>query len=230
MTKYHFEILPRTQKSLWAKFEGVPSDFVLYGGTAIALRLGHRNSIDFNFFSNSSFSHQDLFQKIPFLEQAKAIQNAPNTLTVLVPEKFGNVKVSFFGNLRLMQINEPDSLDNKIKLASLTDLLGMKCATVPQRVEVKDYIDIHQIITTTALTLDDGLAAASAIYGKQYNSIFTTKALSYFDNEELKGLSENVKQDLLKIVKNASGEKIISARNEIGFQPINKTKGYGFSR
>jgi Nucleotidyl transferase AbiEii toxin, Type IV TA system len=48
----HLDILPAPQRRLWADLDAVPSRFVLYGGTAVALRLGHRASIDFDFFTS----------------------------------------------------------------------------------------------------------------------------------------------------------------------------------
>ncbi|MBV6644189.1 MAG: nucleotidyl transferase AbiEii/AbiGii toxin family protein, partial [Cyclobacteriaceae bacterium] len=130
---YHFEILPSSQKELWLKLSQIPKDFVLYGGTAIAIRLGHRESIDFDFFSNKAFNTNMLYQEIDFLKNGKVIQSEKNTLSAIVKEGQGNVKVSFFGNLGLKQIEQPDDMNNGIKMASLIDLLGMKCATVPQR-------------------------------------------------------------------------------------------------
>lgn len=50
------EILPRAQKELWPKLAELPQHFVLYGGTGLALRLGHRVSIDFDFFSGAALS------------------------------------------------------------------------------------------------------------------------------------------------------------------------------
>lgn len=44
------DILPPAQRSLWPHLAQVPGHFVLYGGTAIALHLGHRQSVDFDFF------------------------------------------------------------------------------------------------------------------------------------------------------------------------------------
>ena len=44
------DILPPPQISLWPELGQVPADFALYGGTALALHLGHRESIDFDFF------------------------------------------------------------------------------------------------------------------------------------------------------------------------------------
>jgi hypothetical protein len=46
------DVLPATQRRLWPELRGVPPQFVLYGGTALALRLGHRHSVDFDFFSS----------------------------------------------------------------------------------------------------------------------------------------------------------------------------------
>lgn len=49
------DILPKSQRELWPDLDAVPSDFVLYGGTALALQLGHRISEDFDFFSSTGF-------------------------------------------------------------------------------------------------------------------------------------------------------------------------------
>jgi hypothetical protein len=48
----HLEVLPAAQRRLWSEFSEVADEFVLYGGTALALHLGHRHSIDFDFFGN----------------------------------------------------------------------------------------------------------------------------------------------------------------------------------
>ena len=49
------EILPESQRRLWPELVDVPKSFTLYGGTAIALRLGHRQSVDFDFFGSEAF-------------------------------------------------------------------------------------------------------------------------------------------------------------------------------
>ena len=50
--KLHLNILPAEQRILWNELQSTPEHFALYGGTALALFLGHRQSIDFDFFSN----------------------------------------------------------------------------------------------------------------------------------------------------------------------------------
>jgi hypothetical protein len=59
--------LPAAQRRLWNELDAVPEEFVLYGATALALHLGHRESLDFYFFSNLNFNPSQLREKIPFL-------------------------------------------------------------------------------------------------------------------------------------------------------------------
>jgi len=53
-------ILPLPQLRLWSELDATPETFTLYGGTALALRFGHRSSVDFDFFSNQLFDPDDL--------------------------------------------------------------------------------------------------------------------------------------------------------------------------
>ncbi|MDE0155895.1 MAG: nucleotidyl transferase AbiEii/AbiGii toxin family protein [Gammaproteobacteria bacterium] len=176
-------ILPEPQLALWGLLRCIPKHFVLYGGTALALRLGHRASIDYDFFSASSFEPLKLFRSLASLENKKAVQVEEDTLTCIVETGTGPCQVSFFGGLTLRQVNIPDvSNDNNIAVASLQDVFGMKCATVPTRSESKDYLDIHALLTMSGLELAEGIAAAKAIYGNQYNPLQTLQALCYFDD------------------------------------------------
>ncbi|MGI8967377.1 MAG: nucleotidyl transferase AbiEii/AbiGii toxin family protein [Limisphaerales bacterium] len=69
----------------------MPRHFVLYGGTSLALRLGHRTSFDFDFFSTVSFRPLELINSLPFVKTGELLQNETNTLTVLL-ERGGQVK------------------------------------------------------------------------------------------------------------------------------------------
>ena len=60
------DILPESQRRLWPELDAIPSDFVLYGGTGLALQLGHRVSEDFDFFSSSNFDPDRLRSRLPF--------------------------------------------------------------------------------------------------------------------------------------------------------------------
>lgn len=90
------DVLSQPQKNLWAKLKGIPDSFVLYGGTAIALQLGHRESVDFDFFGSEKFDPDDLLNSIPALKKAQITHRAENTLSVKV-DREGEVYLSFFG-------------------------------------------------------------------------------------------------------------------------------------
>jgi hypothetical protein len=64
--------LPSPQRTLWPELGATPETFTLYGGTALALRLGHRTSVDFDFFSNASFDPDRLSERVPDIAGTKA--------------------------------------------------------------------------------------------------------------------------------------------------------------
>ena len=83
MTQFtpRLDILPAGQRQLWDRLDTTPDHFVLYGGTARALRLGHRESIDFDFFSARSFNPLELLRTVPYLQGQTATQQDANTLS-----------------------------------------------------------------------------------------------------------------------------------------------------
>lgn len=191
------DILPPPQRRLWRELAEVPPEFILYGGTALALYLGHRPSVDFDFFGDRDFDPDRLLASIPFLADGQVIQKAKNTLTSLI-DRGGSVQVSFFGVPGLPRLSDPFQIpDNGIRVASLLDLAGMKASVVQKRAEAKDYLDIDALITTGAVDLPTALAAGRAIYGRSFNPQITLKALSYFEDGNLKRLPEAVKNRLV---------------------------------
>src|SRR5262245_19491173 len=134
------DVLPPAQRRLWPELADTPDEFTLHGGTAIALRLGHRQSVDFDWFTSAPVVPDALMQRVPHLRGAAVRQSAPNTLSVTV-ECGGPVQLSFFGGLDLGQIAAADvAIRPGIKVASLIDLAGLKVAVVTQRAELRDYI------------------------------------------------------------------------------------------
>jgi hypothetical protein len=198
MFEPHFEILPEAQKILWPELGEVPSNFVLYGGTALALRLGHRQSLDFDFFSSEPFLPENLLNNLPCLKGARILQNASQTLTVTVnrPEP---VKLSFFGGLGIGRVSQPDeTTDGVLRVASLLDIAGTKAAVIAQRAESKDYLDLLEIVNH-GISLLFAMAAARALYGEQYNPLMTLKALSYFGDGDLHKLTVQQRGQLFSI-------------------------------
>jgi len=202
------DVLPAAQRRLWPELAKTPDDFMLYGGTAIALHLGHRQSIDFDFFARTSFQPSALIEQIPYLKGAVVRQASPDTLTVTV-ERDGPVQLSFFGGLNLGQVAPADRAEKPgLAVAALIDLAGMKAAVVVQRVEAKDYVDIHALLTQGGISLARMLAAASVIYGAQFIPLAALKAIAYHDDPALGGLSTEIKNDLAKAVQATDPQKL----------------------
>ena len=84
--KPHLEILPPPQRAFWDEHaRSVPDGWVLYGGTAIALRYGHRSSVDFDFFSDSELDEDALRRTMQPLRDGTVLARRSNTLTVAAP-------------------------------------------------------------------------------------------------------------------------------------------------
>ena len=100
------DILPAAQQRLWEEFRtSLPATFVLYGGTALALRTGSRESEDFDFFTNEPVDAHTLGATLRFLRGAELIQAAPSTATFLV-DRGGPAKVSWKYNIAAVRIAE----------------------------------------------------------------------------------------------------------------------------
>lgn len=190
-------MLPLPQRRLWPELTHTPEMFTLYGGTALALRLGHRASVDFDFFSNAPFNPDELARALPYLKDAERLQVAPHTLTCRV-DRGGPVLLSFFGNWGLGQVAAREQVhDMTLSVASLLDLAGTKVAVIQQRAEVKDYLDVDALLRH-GLDLATALAAGAVVYGRSFNPLITLKALSYFDDVPM--LASDVRQRLTAAV------------------------------
>lgn len=194
------DLLPRAQRQLWPELATVSdAAFVLYGGTAIALYLAHRESVDFDFFSDSTFQPDDLLAKFHFLRGAELLQTKRDTLTVVVGNGDSRVKISFFGGLAFGRLSDPlRTPDGVLEVASLQDLLAHKLKVVLQRIEVKDYLDIDALLQN-GQDLSDGCGGARALF-PAFAPNECLKALTYFKDPSLALLSLPVKQRLVAAV------------------------------
>ena len=191
------DVLPPPQQRLWRELGGTPAGFVLYGGTALAIRLGHRQSADFDFFATAGVDSGRLLSDVPYLGAAEVVQRGADTLTCLV-DRGGPVRVSFFGRLSLHRVAEPDALAAPaIRIASLLDLAATKAEVVQTRAAAKDYLDVDALIQRAGVPLPDALGAAAAVFGPAFNPVLTVKALSFFGDGDLASLPRDVRRRLL---------------------------------
>jgi hypothetical protein len=196
----YLDILPAPQRRLWNELGQMPPEFVLYGGTALTLQLGHRQSVDFDFFGNQPLDANALVLAIPFLAGATVTQREPNTLSCTV-DRDGPVNLSFFGVPALPRLRPHlIAADIGLRIASLLDLAGAKAFVVQMRAEAKDYIDIAALLDDGRIDMPTALAAARVMYGVQFNPQITLKALTYFDEGNLRKLPHSVKDRLVAAV------------------------------
>lgn len=201
------DVLPPPQRALWPELTGIPPGFVLYGGTALALRLGHRTSEDFDFFSNESFRPDDLERRVDLLTGAPRLQSSPNTLVVQV-DRNGPVKLSFFGGLSLKRVHDPEPVEgNGLLVASRLDLAATKVKVVQDRAEAKDYIDLSRLLEE-GVELSRALGAAQAVYGGSFNPLLSLKALTYFEDGDLRALPEDVRSRLIQGVQGVNPDRL----------------------
>jgi len=144
-----YNILDKKRLKILPLLKNFKKDFYLAGGTGLALQLGHRDSIDFDFFSKNNIDTQKLFLQIKKIFKGYKIlkiQEEKNTLTVFIDE---NIKLSFFTyNYKLIKktIDEP-----YFNIASIIDIADMKLSAIVSRANNKDYIDLYFIFKEVSL-------------------------------------------------------------------------------
>jgi hypothetical protein len=196
----HYEILLESQRDLWSYLHPFRNEgFALYGGTALALQIGHRKSVDFDFFSSMPLPPEkmDYLLTLPMIEGSLITQRTNNTLSIRTQS---DVKISFFGDIHFGRIGVPlVSNDDIACVASIQDLFATKLATLMGRIEAKDYRDIAAIIRN-GQTLAYGIGGCMALYGDKIPTVDILKALVYFEGSDLESLTDEEKNLLVNAV------------------------------
>ncbi len=189
------DALPEAQRRLWKELGATPHEFVLYGGTAVALRLAHRQSVDFDFFSSRPFVPTELQRRLPYLKGAEMQQSSENTL-VCVLDRGGPVQIAFLGGLAWNRVEDPEiPAGGGPRVASLLDLAATKMKTILDRARLRDYRDIAALLEA-GVALAQALGAAKAVFGPEYNPMISLKALTFFEEGDVKELDRRTRERL----------------------------------
>lgn len=199
--------MPGAQAKLWPLLGDIPERFVLYGGTALALRLGHRESADFDFFSPDSLIPTGLLADLAFLGPITVNEAAPNTLIITTES---DVRLSFFGAVRLQSVAEPSIVEeNGIVIASLFDLAGTKAKALLDRSEWKDYADIATLLRA-GLALAEIIGYAATVFEPVF--VFPTavflRSLAWFGDGTAQSLPDDMKRELEGAVAAVTREEV----------------------
>jgi hypothetical protein len=199
--------MPGAQAKLWPRLGDIPDSFVLYGGTALALRLGHRESADFDFFSPDSFVPTDLLGDLAFLGPLTVNEAAPNTLIITTES---DVHLSLFGAVRLQSVAEPSIVqENGIVIASLFDLAGTKAKALLDRSEWKDYTDIATLLRA-GLALAEIIGYAATVFEPVFafpTAVFL-RSLAWFGDGTARNLPDDMKHELERAVAAVAREDV----------------------
>jgi len=173
-SKLHPEILTKEQKGLLHLVKSFNNDFGLVGGTAIALYIGHRESIDFDLFSLSEFENHKIRAKIV---RAKRIARVLRDETGQYTVEIGPVKLTFFQYM--FRIDFSVDFEGIIKMPDLLTLAAMKAYALGRRAKWKDYVDLYFTMQKYH-GIKKIVEKAKQIYKTEFNEKLFRSQLAYF--------------------------------------------------
>lgn len=191
----HHEALTDEGKIIWPLLKSF-GDFYLAGGTALALQIGHRVSVDFDLFSLKDID-DNLLSKVKKVFQQHTVSpsiNNPDELTVLV----GNVKTTFL-KYPFPIIQELVVLD-EIPVLSVKEIAATKAYSIGRRGTFKDYVDLYFIISEGCASLKEIVDLADKKFAHEFNSRLFLEQLIFMDD---------VKEIEIKFLKNVMSKNTI---------------------
>ena len=172
----HLDVLTVEQREILLKLNVFKKQFYLVGGTAIALQIGHRFSIDFDLFTPKSFNQslilskfagQNIVYKILF-KNAEGLHLLCNT-----------VKITFFEFP--FPVKHPLIVSNQLSMPSLIDLSAMKAYALGRRSKWKDYVDMY-FIMKNYFSFHQISVQAERLFGENFFFFLFKAQLGYFDD------------------------------------------------
>ena len=164
--EYTLELLKRIESDSKLNF------FYLAGGTALALQIGHRISVDLDFFSHHDFNENDISEYLISNFNAQIVSIANNSISCLI----NNIKVEFIAH-QYPLLKENNIIDN-IRLASFEDIAAMKINAARNRGTKKDFVDLYFLLKS--YSIQSLLEFANKKYPNHID-LLTLKSLVYFE-------------------------------------------------
>mgnify|MGYP001582739337 CR=1 FL=1 len=173
----HKEILTEEQIKLLSLVKKFNKDFGLVGGTAIALQIGHRRSIDFDLFTFKGFSNLKIRQKVRAAggKINKVYKDEKGQFTFFV----NNVQFTFFHYP--FEINFSEVFGGVLKMPDLLTLAAMKAYALGRRAKWKDYVDLYFIIKDR-FSVGDISRYGKKLFGGEFNEKIFRNQLAYFND------------------------------------------------
>jgi len=202
----HQEVLNQKTKRFLEKINKteILGNFYLAGGTALALQIGHRKSLDLDWFSKKSFLLGDLKNKLKIFGKLKIEEEEKDTLNCIL----NGTKVSFF-EYPYKTLFPFINYKKNIKLADKRDIACMKIDALSSRGSKKDFIDFYFLLRE--FSLKQLLNLFDKKYKDiKYNHLHILKSLTYFKEAEKQPMPLMLKEIDWEIVKKEIIKKIKS--------------------
>jgi len=173
----HKEILTKEQVELLPLIKTFKKDFGLVGGTAIALQIGHRQSIDFDLFSFNKFDNAKIRNKIVKnkFKVGKVYRDETGQFTFIM----NKVQFTFFQYP--FNITFSKNFIDTLKMPDILTLAAMKAYALGRRLKWKDYVDLY-FIMDGFYPINRIEKRAEKIFKKEFNAKLFRMQLSYFDD------------------------------------------------
>jgi hypothetical protein len=171
----HEEVLSQEQKDLLPLVASFSKTFGLVGGTAIALQMGHRRSIDFDLATTSEFNALKVREQFGTKYKVDSVLvDETNEYSVVI----NGVKTTF---LRYpFKIDFEFGFEKYLKMPTLTTLASMKAYALGRRAKWKDYVDLYFVFNT--FSFKEVVSKAKEIFKKEFNEKLFREELAYFDD------------------------------------------------
>ena len=175
--KLHLEAVPANLLALIRQLMEAPDlhDFFLVGGTALALQIGHRQSVDCDLFTTDAFNAGALAQSLHEDFSLTEAMVSKNSITC----RIGDIKTDLIAHR--YPLIEPLTTVESIRMASLADIAAMKLNAIANRGSKKDFWDIHALLNH--LSFDEMLSSFQQKY-PHASSWGLEKSLAYFEDAE----------------------------------------------
>lgn len=176
--KIHQDVLDKKRQELLEKLLPYTKDYILGGGTALALQLNHRKSFDFDFFTLSQISKNFLEKLSHTIVIGNISVDNADELTFFTKDE---IKVTFlyypFKYSFLIR-----TLENGLKVFGIKDIAIKKAYTIGRRGEYRDYFDLYTIFKNNYMELSELIKTAKKIYGSVFDEKIFLTQLTYFDD------------------------------------------------
>ncbi|KKQ18816.1 MAG: hypothetical protein US31_C0001G0003 [Berkelbacteria bacterium GW2011_GWA1_36_9] len=173
----HLEVLGDKAKEIFKKLKHFPN-FYLVGGTALALQIGHRISVDFDLF-NSENIPRSLYLKVEKIFKENKIDiivNNAENLTILVD----GVQLTFFNYP--FEVISPFIIFQDVKILPVVELGALKVYALGRRATFKDYVDLYYILNKKLVSLVEITDLAERKYKDKFDKRLFLEQLIYLED------------------------------------------------